>query len=68
VNRYTKSAAVTNIRDYYNPQPHEVATGKQMAAFERAKHEYVSALEAQIQTAKQISFVDVFPKHVASAN
>ena len=61
-NRYTKAAAIGNIRDYYNPLPCESALGKTVDAFERAKAEYLHSLQAQIETAKKISFVDVFPK------
>lgn len=68
MNRYTKAAAITNIRDYYNPLPHEAAIGKTSDAFERAKLEYVAALESQILVARQIGFGDVFPKHAPLAN
>lgn len=66
LNRYTKETAVTNIRDYYFPTPHESATGKQKEAFERAKAEYITALKGQIEVAEQISFADVFPKAAAA--
>lgn len=64
-NRYTKANAITNIRDYYLPAPHEVVLGKQAEVFERAKGEYIRALKAQIETAEKITFVDVFPKACA---
>lgn len=66
LNRYTKEAAVTNIRDYYIPLPHESALGKQQQAFERARSDYIAALQGQIKVAEQISFVDVFPKSAAA--
>lgn len=60
--RYQKENAVRNIRDYYNPSPAEAATGKHAVAFERAKAEYINALTAQLEVAKQITFADAFPK------
>ena len=66
LNRYTKATAITNIRDYYIPLPHESATGKQQEAFERARSEYITALRNQIQVAEQITFGDLFPKAAAA--
>lgn len=64
--RYTKAAAINNIRDYYLPAPHEAALGKHAEAFERAKAEYISALKVQIESAEKITFADVFPKAKAA--
>ena len=66
LNRYTKETAITNIRDYYSPLPHEAATGKQKEAFERARVEYIAALQNQIQVAEQITLGDLFPKAAAA--
>lgn len=61
--RYTKEAAIINIRDYYAP-PYKCmdSQAKQLAAFELAKSEYLSALKNQIEVSEKITFSDVFPK------
>lgn len=62
LSRYEMENAARNIKDYYNMTPCEAATGKQQQAFERAKQEYIAALTAGIESAKKMTFADVFPK------
>ena len=65
MDRYTKENVIRNIRDYYNPAPHEVALGKTSEAFERARLEYIQAMKGAIKSAQEITFSDMFHKSKA---
>lgn len=53
--------AVYSIRGYYVPTPHEDITGKQEAAFERARAESIAAYRKMIAALESVTF-DQFTK------
>lgn len=60
MNGYVTANVAEKIRDYYSRTPAEVALGKTTPAFERAREEYIKAMESNLAAAKSIRFTDVF--------